>query len=65
MSHARSQHPNAPLTPEGRARMVVCVLDRGWGIEATVPSSHSLNPGVHIAVTSPTAVRLLESGHAA
>ena len=35
MSHARSQHPNAPLTPAGRARMVACVLDRGWTIEAT------------------------------
>lgn len=35
MSHARSQHPNAPLTPEGRRRMVECVLDRGWSVEAT------------------------------
>jgi transposase-like protein len=35
VSHARSQHPNAPLTPEGRARMVDCVLTRGWTIEAT------------------------------
>ena len=35
MSHARSQHPNAPLTPEGRARMVDCVLTGGWTIEAT------------------------------
>lgn len=35
MSHARSQHPNAPLTPEGRRRMVECVLDRGWTVEAT------------------------------
>ncbi len=35
MSHARSQHPNAPLTPEGRRRMVACVLDGGWTIEAT------------------------------
>ena len=35
MSHARSQHPNAPLTPEGRRRMVACVLDAGWTIEAT------------------------------
>ena len=34
MTHARSQHPNAPLTPEGRRRMVVCVLDHGWTIEA-------------------------------
>ncbi len=29
------QHPNAPLTPEGRRRMVACVLDQGWSIEAT------------------------------
>ena len=35
MSHARSQHPNAPLTPEGRHRMVDCVLSHGWTIEAT------------------------------
>ena len=35
MSHARSQHPNAPLTPEGRHRMVDCVLSHGWTVEAT------------------------------
>ena len=35
MSHARTQHPNAPLTPEGRRRMVACVLEHGWTIEAT------------------------------
>lgn len=35
MFHTRSQHPNAPLTPEGRRRMVACVLDGGWTIEAT------------------------------
>jgi len=35
VSHARSQHPNAPLTPEGRRRMVSCVIDLGWTIEAT------------------------------
>ena len=35
MTHARSQHPNAPLTPEGRRRMVACVLDQGWTIEQT------------------------------
>lgn len=33
MIHARRQHPNAPLTPEGRRRMVACVLDAGWTIE--------------------------------
>jgi transposase InsO family protein len=35
VAHARAQHPNAPLTPEGRRRMVACVLDGGWTIEAT------------------------------
>lgn len=37
MVHATAarQHPNAPLTPEGRRRMVSCVLDQGWSIEAT------------------------------
>lgn len=35
MAQARSQHPNAVLTPEGRRRMVACVLDRGWTVEAT------------------------------
>ena len=34
MSHARSQHPNAPLTPEGRRRMVCCVIDDGWTVTA-------------------------------
>ncbi len=28
------QHPNAPLTPEGRRRMVRCVIDREWTVEA-------------------------------
>ena len=35
MSNVRSQHPNAVLTPEGRRRMVRCVLDQGWSVEAT------------------------------
>ena len=35
MSNARTQHPNAPLTPEGRRRMVACVLEQRWTIEAT------------------------------
>ena len=35
MSHGRCQHPNAVLTPEGRRRMVACVLEKGWTIEAT------------------------------
>ncbi len=34
MFHARSQHPNAPLTPEGRRRMVDCVVERGWSVTA-------------------------------
>ena len=34
MSNGRPQHPNAPLTVEGRCRMVRCVLDRGWTVEA-------------------------------
>jgi transposase-like protein len=33
--HARTQHPNAVLTPKHRRRMVDCVLERGWTIEAT------------------------------
>ena len=35
MVHARSQHPNAVLTPAGRQRMVGCVIERGWTVEAT------------------------------
>ena len=35
MPHVRTQHPNASLTPLGRRKMVACVLDRGWTIEAT------------------------------
>ena len=35
MPHARTQHPNAVLTPKHRRRMVDCVLERGWTIEAT------------------------------
>ncbi len=35
MTHARTQHPNAVLTPTGRRRMVRCVLDKGWTVEAT------------------------------
>jgi transposase InsO family protein len=34
VSHARWQHPNAPLTPEGRRRMVGCVVDDGWSVTA-------------------------------
>jgi transposase InsO family protein len=35
VAHARTQHPNAVLTPVGRRRMVACLLDRGWTVEAT------------------------------
>ena len=35
MAHARRQHPNAPLTPEGRRRMVACVVEQNWTVEAT------------------------------
>ena len=35
MTYARSQHPNAPLAPVGRRRMVLCVVEQGWTVEAT------------------------------
>jgi len=35
VAHATRQHPNAPLTPQGRRRMVSCVLDQRWSIEQT------------------------------
>lgn len=35
MSHARTQHPNARLTPRHRRNLVACVVERGWTIEAT------------------------------
>jgi len=35
VAHARTQHPNAVLTPRGRRRMVDCVLVRNWTVEAT------------------------------
>jgi len=35
VTHARSQHPNARLTPKHRRNMVACVVDKGWTIEAT------------------------------
>ena len=34
MPHARQQHPNAVLTPTGRRRMVACVVEDGWSVEA-------------------------------
>ena len=36
MVQARGQHPNAVLTPQGRRRMVGCVLEQAWTVEATV-----------------------------
>jgi transposase InsO family protein len=33
--HARTQHPNAVMTPTGRERMVACVVVDGWTIEQT------------------------------
>jgi len=35
MAYGRTQHPNAPLTPEGRRRMVACVVDQGWSVTVT------------------------------
>lgn len=35
MTHARRQHPNARLTPLHRHKMVGCVIEKGWSIEAT------------------------------
>ena len=35
MAYGRTQHPNAPLTPVGRRRMVACVVDQGWTIVTT------------------------------
>lgn len=35
MVHARTQHPNARLTPRHRRNMVECVTEKGWTIEAT------------------------------
>ena len=40
MSHGKSQHPNAPLTPEGRRRMVAFVLQGGWTVTATAERFH-------------------------
>lgn len=38
MSHGRSQHPNAGLTP-GRRRMVGCAPEKGWTVETSGCSS--------------------------
>ena len=42
MTHARTQRPNAVLTPNGRHRMVRCVLEKGWSIEARIYAEDSL-----------------------
>jgi transposase-like protein len=34
VSQVGTQHPNAPLTPEGRRRMVECVLVDRWSVAA-------------------------------
>lgn len=34
MPQARTQHPNASLTPSGRLKIVLLVVDHGWTIEA-------------------------------
>ncbi len=43
MSHVRPQHPNAPLTPEGRRRMIECVLVDRWSV-AAVAERFQLDP---------------------
>ena len=35
MAYGRTQHPNAPLTPMGRRRMVACVLEQRWTVVTT------------------------------
>ena len=35
MNHARTQHPNARLTPRHRRNMVDCVINQHWSVEAT------------------------------
>jgi transposase InsO family protein len=35
VNHARAQHPNAVPTPAGRLRMVRCVIEGHWTVEAT------------------------------
>jgi hypothetical protein len=35
VAHARNQHPNAVLTPEGCRQTVSLVIDDGWTVEAT------------------------------
>ena len=35
MQQVRRQHPNAPLTPAGRLKMVKLVIEEKWSIEAT------------------------------
>ena len=42
MLHARSQHPNAPLTPEGRRRMIGCVVDQAGRCRPSWSGSRSM-----------------------
>lgn len=35
MTHARTQHPNARLTPRHRRTMVACLVEKGWSVAAT------------------------------
>ena len=37
MCNGSGQHPNAPLTPAGRRRMVACVLVAGWTVTELRP----------------------------
>ena len=58
MSNGTGQHPNAPFTPEGRWRMVACVLDRCWSV-ASRTVSLSLSPLVSVrAVMTISTIRI-------
>ena len=35
MTHGSGQHRNALLTPQGRLRMVACVVEQAWSVTAT------------------------------
>jgi transposase len=40
MAYGRAIHPNAPLTQEGRRRVVASVLGDGWSVTATAEWFH-------------------------
>ncbi len=67
MSHARSQHPKAPLTPEGRRRMVACVLDLGWTIDGfrTGAQAHGLRSDRHASSGTSRLTDQVSPAHAA